>query len=105
MSYPDYELNEPSTQDDILKMLKLIYNKISSENNTNKLFYIKINLDGRKYYLNYYSYYDDYFLSNKNQTSDVQTQFTQEEIDKMKENKKFRGLNIEECKVPVEEEE
>lgn len=105
MSYPDYELNEPTTQDNILKMLKLIYNKICSENETNKLFYVKLPINEPKSYLNHDKGKDEYFLSTKYELDDIQTKFTQEEINKMQEDPDFDFLNFEKCKVPVEEDE
>lgn len=105
MSYPDYELNEPTTEMNILKMLELIYKKINSENVTNKLFYIKLQINEPKNYLNYDIEGEIYILSTKNDAEGYQTKFTQEEIDKMKENDKLRGLNLEQCKVLVKGEE
>ena len=105
MSYPDYELNEPTTEMNILKMLELIYKKINSDNVSNKLFYIKIPIDEPKNYLNYVKENKSFFLSNEIEVDDYQTKFTQEEINKMKEDSRLSWLNIEQCKVPVEEEE
>lgn len=105
MSYPDYELNEPTTQDNILKMLKLIYKKISSDNETNKLFYIKVTYDSKGFglYLNYNTKSNDYFLSNKRETEGVKTKFTHEEIVKMKEEPRLSWLNIVHCEFIAEE--
>lgn len=105
MSYPDYELNEPTTEMNILKMLELIYNKINSENEPNKLYYIKLPFNEPKNYLNYDRENDTYFFTTKAQVDSYQTKFTQEEITKMKEDPKLSCLNIEDCKVRVEEEE
>lgn len=105
MSYPDYELNEPTTQDNILKMLELIYNKISSENETNKLFYIKVPFNQPKSYLNYDTDNDEYFFSTRDEVQELKTKFTQEEINKMQEDPVFDCLDFEKCKLPVEEEE
>ncbi len=102
MSHPDYELNAPTTQENILKMLELIYKKISLKNVPDELFYIKIPVSGPKNYLNY-SKEGTYFISNKEQVYGIQTKFTQEEIDKMKEDSKLSWLNIEQCKVSVGE--
>lgn len=105
MSYPDYELNEPTTEKNILKMLELIYNEICSKNKTNKLFYIKIQFNKYHQFLNYDKDHYQYFLSDKYEASHIQTKFTQKEINKMKEDPIFSCLNLEQCIVPVEEEE
>lgn len=105
MSYPDYELNEPTTTEDILKMLKLIYEKISPEIEANKLFYIKIPFNQPKSYLNYDTEKGEYFFSTGCEISGIKTKFTQEEINIMQEDHYFDCLNFEECVVPVEEDE
>lgn len=105
MSYPDYELNEPTTEMNILKMLELIYKKMNSDNVSNNLFYIKLPVNEPKNYLNYDTENESYFLSTKIEVGEYRTKFTQQEIDKMNEDSKLSFLNLEKCKVPVKEEE
>lgn len=105
MSYPDYELNGVTTEENILKMLQLIYEKMRLENETNKLFYVKLPFNEPKAYLNHDKDKDEYFFSTKAEVDNIQTKFTQEEINKMQEDFDFGCSFFEKCKVPVEEDE
>lgn len=105
MSYPDFELNESTTEMNILKMLEVIYEKMNSKNASNKLFYIKLPFGKSNSFLNYDTNNDEYFFSTKEEPDGLQTKFTQEEIDILKEDIKFSCFDLEKCKVPVEEEE
>lgn len=103
MSY--YELNDPTTEKDILKMLKLIYEKMNSKNDSNKLFYIQLPFGNSNSFLNYDKNTVEYFFSTKEQLDGIQTKFTQEEIDILKEDIKFSCFDLEKCKVLVREEQ
>ncbi len=71
------------------------------------LFYIKVPcaINGHDIvaYLNFDKGAHVYVVSSKTETNMFQTKFTQEEIDKMKEERRLSWVNFEQWKVPVEE--